>query len=111
MTGSTRKAVVALLAGVTVLLVAAGCSSSKSGGGGNNASGSATAAGGSSAAGPTKTVTIGVLQDSTGPAASGNKTAVDGVKAGIVYARRNGYKIKYVVGDTATNPSTALAAA
>jgi len=111
MTGSTRKAFVALLTGVSVLLVAAGCSSSNSGGGGNNSSSSPAAAGGGSASGPLKTVTIGVLQDTTGPAASGNKTAVDGVKAGVVYGQRNGYKIKYVVGDTATNPATALAAA
>ena len=52
-----------------------------------------------------------MLQDSTGPAASGNKTAIDGVQAGVVYAQRNGYKIKYVIGDTATNPATALSAA
>src|SRR3954454_8980002 len=108
MTGRTSKAVFTTVA---ALVVAAGCSSS-GGGGGNNAS-STPAGGGSStaAAGPLKTVTIGVLQDGTGPAASGNKTAIDGVKAGVVYAQRNGYKIKYVVGDTATNPSTALAAA
>jgi ABC-type branched-subunit amino acid transport system substrate-binding protein len=106
MTGNTSKAVVTTVA---ALLVAAGCSSS-GGGSGDTAS---TPVGGSSstAAGPLKTVTIGVLQDSTGPAASGNKTAIDGVKAGVVYAQRNGYKIKYVIGDTATNPSTALAAA
>src|SRR4051812_29402121 len=107
MTGRTSKAVVTTVA---ALLVAAGCSSS-GGGGGSSASSTPAGGGSSTAAGPLKTVTIGLLQDSTGPAASGNKTAVDGVKAGVVYAQRNGYKIKYVVGDTATNPSTALAAA
>lgn len=113
MTGSTRKVVTVTAATAAALLVAAGCGSSNSGGGngGGNASSSPGGGGGSAAAGPLKTVTIGVLQDSTGPAASGNKTAIDGVKAGVVYAQRNGYKVKYVIGDTATSPSTALAAA
>jgi branched-chain amino acid transport system substrate-binding protein len=61
------------------------------------------------AAGPT--ITIGVLTDVTGPASSGNKTAPDGVKAGVVYAARQGYTIRYVVADTGTNPATALTAA
>jgi ABC-type branched-subunit amino acid transport system substrate-binding protein len=110
MTGSTNKAVVAVSVALTALLVAAGCSSSKSDNG-NESKGSPSAGGASTAAGPLKTVTIGVLQDSTGPAASGNKTAIDGVQAGVVYAQRNGFKVKYVIGDTATNPATALAAA
>jgi ABC-type branched-subunit amino acid transport system substrate-binding protein len=83
-----------------VTLLAVGCGSSGSGGGTN-------AVGGSSS----QTVTVGVLTDVTGPASSGNKTFVDGVKAGTFYASRNGYTIKYVVADTATNPTTALAAA
>jgi ABC-type branched-subunit amino acid transport system substrate-binding protein len=57
------------------------------------------------------TITVGVFTDLTGPAASSNKSVVDGVKAGTYYAARNGYTIKYVVGDTATNPATALAVA
>jgi ABC-type branched-subunit amino acid transport system substrate-binding protein len=80
--------------------LAVGCGSSSSGSGG--ATGTAAA---------TKTVTVGVLTDVTGPASSGNKTFVDGVKAGVVYASRNGYTVKYVLADTATNPATALAAA
>jgi branched-chain amino acid transport system substrate-binding protein len=52
-----------------------------------------------------------VLTDLTGVAASGSKTFEQGVKAGTYYAGRNGYTIKYVVGDTATNPTTALAVA
>jgi ABC-type branched-subunit amino acid transport system substrate-binding protein len=52
-----------------------------------------------------------VLADFTGPAASGNKTVTDGIKAGVVYANSNGYKVKYVLADTATNPATALSAA
>ncbi|WP_232425140.1 ABC transporter substrate-binding protein [Pseudofrankia inefficax] len=52
-----------------------------------------------------------MLTDVTGPASSGNKSVVDGVKAGVYYADRNGYTIKYVVADGATNPTTTLAAA
>ncbi|MBL7486894.1 ABC transporter substrate-binding protein [Frankia sp. AgB1.9] len=58
-----------------------------------------------------QTVTIGVFTDLTGPAASSNKTFPDGVKAGTYYASRNGFSVKYVVGDSATNPTTALAVA
>ena len=65
----------------------------------------------SSAVAAGKTVKIGVLTDVTGPAASGNKTTVEGVKAGAVYAARMGYRIQYVVGDTATNPASTLSAA
>jgi ABC-type branched-subunit amino acid transport system substrate-binding protein len=82
------------------MVLAAGCGSSSSGSSGGAASGSAT-----------QTVTVGVLADITGLAASGNKTITDGVKAGTYYASRNGYTVKYVVADTATNPTTALAAA
>jgi ABC-type branched-subunit amino acid transport system substrate-binding protein len=110
MTGSTSKAVVTVSVALTALLVAAGCGSSNSDNG-NQSKGSPSAGGASTPAGPLKTVTIGVLQDSTGAAASGNKTAIDGVKAGVVYAQRNGFKVKYVIGDTATNPASALAAA
>lgn len=60
---------------------------------------------------PDKTVTVGLLTDLTGANASAARTSVDGVKAGVQYAGRRGYTIKYVVGDTATNPTTALAAA
>ncbi|ADP81150.1 ABC transporter substrate-binding protein [Pseudofrankia inefficax] len=87
----------AVVAAATVL--AAACSSSSGGDKGDT-----TAA-------PKKSITIGVLTDVTGPASSGNKTFVDGVKAGTYYASRNGYTVKYVLADTATNPATALAAA
>jgi ABC-type branched-subunit amino acid transport system substrate-binding protein len=95
-----RRALAAAATGAAALLaVLPGCSSSGSPSGGTTST---------SAKGPT--ITIGVLTDATGPAASGNKTSVDGVKAGVVYAAREGYTIKYVVGDTATNPATALTA-
>jgi ABC-type branched-subunit amino acid transport system substrate-binding protein len=93
-------------AAVTTLALAAACGSSSGGTGGGGATGGATGAGGAR-----KTVTVGVLADMTGVAASTSKTAVDGVKAGVVYASRNGYTVKYVVADTATNPTTALSAA
>ncbi|ADP83990.1 ABC transporter substrate-binding protein [Pseudofrankia inefficax] len=95
-----RRIVLGAAATAAAMLLAAGCGSSKSGG---------TPGGGDQAA--KQTITVGVLADLTGAAASGNKTVVDGVKAGTVYASRNGYTIKYIVADTATNPTTALAAA
>lgn len=56
-------------------------------------------------------VKIGVLTNLTGPAASGDKTFVNGVKAGVLLAKREGYDIKYLVGDGQTSPSGALSAA
>jgi branched-chain amino acid transport system substrate-binding protein len=84
-----------ILAGVAIVAaLAAGCSSSKSAGTGGG-----------------KTITIGILTDYTGLGASGNKTSVEGVRAGDVIAARDGYKIKYVIGDTQTTPNGGLAAA
>jgi ABC-type branched-subunit amino acid transport system substrate-binding protein len=93
-----RRTVLGAAATAAAVLLAAGCSSSGSTGGG-------------STTGANQTITIGVITDVTGPAASGNKTFVDGVKAGVVYAARNGYTIKFDVADTATNGTTAMAAA
>lgn len=104
-------------AGVGMLLLAAACSSSS-----NNklASTSTTAPGGgqttttaanSPAPGSKGTYTVGVYSDLSGLAASGNKTSVQGVQAGIAWAATQGYKINYVVADTASSPSTALSAA
>ncbi len=58
-----------------------------------------------------KTITVGVLTDQTGPGASEFGTAVAGVKAGIGVAGTEGYHINYVVGDTGTSPAGALTAA
>jgi ABC-type branched-subunit amino acid transport system substrate-binding protein len=99
---SSSKRSAACVGAAVLVAAVAGCGSSKSG----NAS-----SGDNSSSAGLKTVTVGVLLDATGPAASGNKTATEGVKAGTYYAARNGYKIKYVEADTATNPSTALSAA
>jgi ABC-type branched-subunit amino acid transport system substrate-binding protein len=84
-----------------MLMVAAACSSSKS-----TPTGSSTTTGTGN-----HTYTVGILTDLTGPAASGNKTSVEGVQAGAVLAAKDGYTIKYVVGDTATSPAQALSAA
>lgn len=88
----TRIRVFAAFAAVAVIV--AGCSSSKS-----------------SSSGSGKTITIGLLTDYTGLAASSGKTSVLGVQAGEVVAAKDGFKIKYVIGDSATNPSTVLTAA
>lgn len=89
-----RSGMKLLVAAVAVVTVAAACSSSSK-----------------STSGSGHTITIGVLTDYTGPGAAANKASVMGVKAGIVYAKRNGYTIKYVLGDTGTSPGTALTAA
>lgn len=71
--GNTRMRLLAAATAV-ILLVAAGCSSSSS----------------VSSSGGGKTYTVGILTDVTGPAASGNKTSVQGVQAGAVLAKRDG---------------------
>jgi ABC-type branched-subunit amino acid transport system substrate-binding protein len=96
---SARVAVAVLLAGA--------CSSSKPSSSGSTAP-SGNAAGNS---GGGKTLTVGILGDFSGAAASGNKTYLNGIKAGIVLAKRDGYTINYVVADTQTSPTAAQAAA
>lgn len=80
-----------LLAGLTA---ACGGSSSSSGGSGSGA-----------------TYTVGLLTDESGLGASEYATAVAGLKAAVGVAGTEGYKIKYVVGDTQTSPGGALSAA
>jgi branched-chain amino acid transport system substrate-binding protein len=96
-----------ILAGA-VLLVAActaltACSSS-----GGSGTGSTGGTAGS------KTITIGVVTDLTGAASSGFITDVKGIQAYVNAANAaggvNGYKIKYVVGDTTSTPTGALTA-
>jgi ABC-type branched-subunit amino acid transport system substrate-binding protein len=107
--GSARATKGAFAVASAVLIIVAGCGSSsgKSNGGGPTGPGTSPAGGG----GGNKTITVGVLADLTGLAASSSKTSIQGVNAGVVYAKRQGYTIKYVVADTATNPATALSAA
>jgi ABC-type branched-subunit amino acid transport system substrate-binding protein len=90
-----KKARLLAVAAAAALMVAAGCGSSSSSGSGSGG----------------HTYTVGILTDVTGPAASGNKTSVQGVQAGTVLAKRDGYTINYVVGDTGTNPANVLTAA
>jgi branched-chain amino acid transport system substrate-binding protein len=93
-----------LAAGLTclVLLISAGCSSNSSspttttGGGGSNTS---------------KTYTLGLIADLSGPGASEAATSVAGVKAAIGVAATEGYKINYVTADTATTTTGALSGA
>ncbi|MGA3147658.1 MAG: ABC transporter substrate-binding protein [Acidimicrobiales bacterium] len=93
-----------LAAGLTclVLLISAGCSS-------NSSTGTTTTTG--SSTGGTKTFTIGLITDATGPAASEAATSVQGVEAAVGVAASEGYKIKYIVADTGTNPSQVLSGA
>ncbi len=97
-----KRAKVIAVATVALLLAGA-CSSSKSSSSGSTAP--------SGSAGGGKTITIGLLGDFSGAAASGNKTYANGIKAGAVLAGRDGYTIKYTVADTQTSPTAALAAA
>lgn len=80
---------------VAVLLLASACSSS-----GKKAAGNGS-----------RTYTVGVLTDLTGLGATNNHTYPIGVAAGVGVAATEGYKIRYIVADTATSPTQALAAA
>ncbi len=112
MAHSRRRRLTVLAAGAAVLLVTTACgSSSKSKTTGGSSAAPTAGASSASSAVPNETITVGVLTDVTGPAASGNKTFSNGVKAGTFYAARNGITIKYVVADTQTSPTAALSAA
>ena len=80
---------------LAMAMVAAACGSSKSSGSG----------------GGSRTYTVGLLTDLTGPAAATELDTPKGVQAGIGVAAQEGYHIKMDVADTATSPSGALAAA
>ncbi len=108
---SLKRARAIAAAGVALLILGA-CSSSKSSSTGTTApAGSTSGSSSGSSSGGGKTITVGVLGDFSGAAASGNTTYVNGIKAGIVLANRDGYTIKYVLADTQTSPTAALAAA
>ncbi len=87
----------------TILLISAGCSS--------GSSTTTTTSGSGSGGSGSKTYTVGLLTDASGPGASEAATSVQGVKAGIGVAATMGYKIKYVVADTATTTTGALSGA
>jgi ABC-type branched-subunit amino acid transport system substrate-binding protein len=99
-----------LLATVAIATLAAGCSSAKHANTGGS-SGSTSSSSSSGGSGGGQTLTVGVLTDLTGPAASGNKTSVLGAKAGAVVASADGINIKIVQGDSQTSPSSVLTAA
>ncbi|MCU4184101.1 ABC transporter substrate-binding protein [Acidiferrimicrobium sp. IK] len=94
-------------------LAASACGSSKSSSTGSGGSSSTVAASGSTGSGgaTSKTITVGVLTDSTGVASSGFTTTEQGIKAGIGVAASKGFNIKYVMADTQSTPAGALAAA
>ena len=96
----TRVSWVAAIAAIGVTAAACGGSSSSK----------PTTGGGSAKAGGT-TITVGLLVDDTGIAASGQKHVEDGMKAAISVVAKDGYTIKYVVVDTQSSPAGALSGA
>ncbi len=103
------KGALATLAMVTATaIVVAGCSSS--GGSAQKPSGSGSSAATSSGT-PKQTVTVGLLEDLTGPAAVTGGTTEQGIKAGVKLAASEGYNVKYVTADTTSSPTGALTAA
>jgi branched-chain amino acid transport system substrate-binding protein len=54
---------------------------------------------------------VGLLADMTGPAASGNLTAPQGVQAGINLVKSEGYNVKYILADTGSSLTGAQTAA
>lgn len=87
-----------LVASTAIVLLAAACSS------GSSSSGSGSGGSG-------HTYTVGLLSDLTGLGASSNKTSVQGVEAGIAWAKKQGYNINYVTADTTTLPAGTQSAA
>lgn len=57
-----------------------------------------------------KPLLVGVYTDVTGLGASGNATTVQGVQAAVPLAKRAGYDLKYVVGDTTSSVTGGLSA-
>lgn len=80
-------------------VVAAGCSSSSKATGSTGSSGGGT------------TITVGILTDLSGPAASSGETTPLGARAGAVIAAEQGYHLKFVEGDSQTSPASVLTAA
>lgn len=94
-----------------VALAAAACGGGKSNDSGSSTAPTAPGSSDSAIGGSAKTITVGILTDVSGPAASGEAHIEDGVKAGVHAAARHGYKIKYVMADSQTNPAAVQAAA
>lgn len=97
-------------AAVAVLVLVEGACSSSSHSSSPGAS-STTAAGAGGGSGSGQTYTVGVLTDLSGPGSVTGDTTLQGIKAGIGRAAREGYHIKYVVADTGTSLTQAETAA
>lgn len=100
---SRSKFLIGAAIAAAVTTAAAGCSSSKSHGSAGGAGGSTGGAG--------TTITVGIITDLTGPAASSAKTTPLGAQAGAVIAAEQGYHLKFVQGDSQTSPAAVLTAA
>ncbi len=108
-------------AAAAVVVVAAGCGSSSKSAGGTSPTSAASTGGttgattggtaGGTTGGGTHTYTVGVLNDQTGLTSTDSKSFIPGVKAGILQVAKDGYTIKYVLADTGSTPTGALAAA
>ncbi len=94
-----------------VVLVFAACGNSNAASSGSTSSSTSGSGGSGGGGSASKTFTVGLLTDLTGPAAQEAATSVAGVEAGIGVASTEGYKIKYVVADTGSSPAGALTAA
>jgi branched-chain amino acid transport system substrate-binding protein len=101
---------------VAIALVAAACSSSSKSGSpsasssSSSSSSSASSLSSGSGASAGHTITIGVLTDVSGLAASTEASVPEGIKAGVGEASQEGYTIKYVIADAGTSPTGALTA-
>ncbi len=90
------------MGGVVIAVLAAGCGSSSKG------SSPGTSSPGTSGG---RTLTVGILTDLTGLAASSAKTTPLGARAGAVIAAEHGFHLQFVEGDSETSPSAILSAA
>jgi branched-chain amino acid transport system substrate-binding protein len=110
---SQKHARLVAVAGALAIVAASCSSSSHSSAPASTASTSAAASAPASAApaASAPTITIGVLTDLSGLAASTEASVPPGIKAGIGVAAEEGYNIKYVMADAATSPTGALTAA
>ena len=105
--GRTRGAALVAVLAMVGAVGAVSCSSSSgkaTTGSPAGSSGANSPSAGGGGGGGGKTITVGVIADITGLAASSSKSAIQGINAGVIYAKSQGYTIKYIVTDTATNP-------
>jgi branched-chain amino acid transport system substrate-binding protein len=106
-----------LIAAIVALVVAGACSSSSKSSSSSTTSGTSPSSGSTSpssaspGSGSSRTYTVGLLTDITGPAATNAYTLPQGVEAGIGQAATEGYHIKYITADTGSSTTGALTAA